>query len=254
MNQLNLNNGDGYVLRYEIVKNALREKNAGEISYCARVHASVKSLRELAETMVREGSKYKSSEIFAILQDFTDLTIRLLQEGYAVNVGSLVRFRPSIRGKFTSENDTFTRGVHRIIVRSATGSILRNVAASTTVERISATTSQPQISIVYNSITGKANTVCSNGTLSIQGVHLAWNRENPEEGFFVTLDGATQQCEVLHVNEADTHALLKLPHELQEGNSITLSFRTRTATENGLFTTTYSTPLQYESIELSASE
>ena len=203
--------------------------------------------------MVREGSKYKSSEIFAILQDFTDLTIRLLQEGYAVNVGSLVRFRPSIRGKFTSENDTFTRGVHRIIVRSATGSILRNVAASTTVERISAT-SHPQIRLVYNSITGKANTVCSNGTLSIQGVHLAWNRENSEEGFFVTLDGATQQCEVLHVNEADTHALLKLPHALQEGDSITLSFRTRTATENGLVTTTYSTPLQYEPIELSASE
>ena len=119
MSSLTAKNNPGHALRYEVVRNALYEKNRGERSYFARVHAEVKSLRELAETMVREGSKYKATEIFAILQDFTDLTIRLLQEGYAINVGSLVRFRPSIRGKFTSEEDVFTRGVHQIVVTSA---------------------------------------------------------------------------------------------------------------------------------------
>lgn len=246
MNQLNIENGSRCALRYEVIKNALREKNAGEISYCARVYTTVKSLREIAETMVHEGSKYKAIELFAILQDFTDITTRLLQEGYAVNVGSLVRFRPSIQGKFTSEDDAFTRGRHRIVIRSSTGSILRDVAASATVERINKGETPPKLLNVFNCVTGTLNTVCSTGTLTISGKRLSWNPENPDEGFFTTLDDDTQRCELLHVNEEQTCAFIKIPHTLQEGDQITLTFRTRQVLNGPLRNIPYPDPLTYE--------
>lgn len=70
MATLNVENGDSAAIRYDVVKNALLEKSKGEVSYFARVHANTKSLREVAETMVREGSKYSAYEVYCILESF----------------------------------------------------------------------------------------------------------------------------------------------------------------------------------------
>lgn len=246
MSSLTAKNNPGHALRYEVVRNALYEKNRGERSYFARVHAEVKSLRELAETMVREGSKYKATEIFAILQDFTDLTIRLLQEGYAINVGSLVRFRPSIRGKFTSEEDVFTRGVHQIVVTSATGSVLRNIAANTVVERVNKSDTLPKLAAIHNTTTGRLNTLCHTKLLTVLGKRLTWDIDNPNEGFFATLGNDSRRCEVLHVNKLKTNVLIKVPQDFQVGDQFSISFHTQLTETDPHLNIPYPAPLTYE--------
>lgn len=246
MSSLNAKNNPCYALRYEIVRNALHKKNFGETTYFARVHAEVKSLRELTETMVREGSKYKASEIFAILQDFTNLTIRLLQEGYAINVGSLVRFRPSIRGKFTSEEDVFTRGIHRIVVASATGSVLRNVAADALVERVNKSDTLPKLSTIHNATTGRMNTLSHTKLLTVLGKRLTWDIDDPNEGFFATLGNDSRRCEVLHANKQKTNVLIKVPQDLQVGDQISITFRTQLTETDPHLNIPYPTLLTYE--------
>lgn len=158
---LNIDNGDSSAIRYNLAKNAILEKSKGELSYYARVVANTKSLREVAETMVREGLKYSAYEVYCVLEFFTDVVTRLLKEGCAVNVGSLVRFRPRIQGKFASETDSFKRGVHRILVGASVGSALRNVAAAAPVSRVSAAVALPELLAVYNGATGHQDMVMS---------------------------------------------------------------------------------------------
>lgn len=228
---LNIENGDTSAIRYDLVKNALLEKNKGEESYYARVYTTTKSLKAVAETMVREGLKYSPYEIYCILEAFTDVVTRLLQEGYAVNMGSLVRFRPSIQGRFNTEQEGFNRGDHRIVVRASVGASLRNVAASASVARISATWI-PELQCIYNGMTGEENTVTPEGNLVISGTRLKWNISAADEGFFAIVDGDEQRCTVLTTDKTNETIFVLLPHTMVEGGVAEITFRTR-ITPNG---------------------
>jgi hypothetical protein len=224
---LHIENGEQNAIRYDLSKNALVEKNKGERSYYARVYTTTKSLKTVAEAMVREGLKYSQYEIYCILEAFTDVVTRLLKEGYAVNMGSLVRFRPSIQGSFKTEQDGFTRGDHRIVVRASVGSSLRNVAASAAVARISAAWT-PEIHEIHNGMTGEENTVAPDGSLVITGTRLKWNTSAADEGFFANLDGDELRCTVMSTDTTNNTIFILLPHTLVEGQAVELTFRTRT--------------------------
>ncbi|MBQ9693298.1 MAG: hypothetical protein IJV69_00885 [Kiritimatiellae bacterium] len=246
MGTLNVENGDTNAIRYDVIRNAAQEKLTGESAYCARVYAPTKSLREVAETMVREGSKYSAHEVYSILESFAAVVTRLLQEGSAVNVGSLVRFRPSIVGKFSSEDESFARGTHRIKVRASVGSALRDVAASAAVTRISQAVPLPTLTAVYNGLSGTPNTVCSEATMIITGTSLIWNEEAEDEGFFANLEGLDTRCQVIKTSAKNDTAIVLMPHALSEGNEVELSFRTRHTTSGNLALIIYSEMLQYE--------
>ena len=246
MATLNVENGDSAAIRYDVVKNALLEKSKGEVSYFARVHANTKSLREVAETMVREGSKYSAYEVYCILESFATVVTRLLQEGNAVNVGSLVRFRPSIQGKFEGEGDSFQRGTHRILVRASIGSALRNVAAGATVTRVAAALPLPELLAVFNGATGNPDKVSNEMAFIVQGAHLAYDVDAADEGFFANLDGQTLRCPVVVMNDEDTNVVLMMPHQLAPGNEVELTFRTRHTTSGGLAIISYAKALTCE--------
>jgi hypothetical protein len=230
---LNIDNGDSSAIRYNLAKNAILEKSKGELSYYARVVANTKSLSEVAETTVREGSKYSEYEVYCVLEFFTDVVTRLLKEGCAVNVGSLVRFRPRIQGKFASETDSFKRGVHRILVGASVGSALRNVAAAAPVSRVSAAVALPELLAVYNGATGHQDKVSNESTFIVKGANMVYDVNAADEGFFVNLDGQELRCTVILMDEKHANAVLLMPHQIAPGNEVALSFRTRHTTSGG---------------------
>ena len=230
---LNIDNGDSSAIRYNLAKNAILEKSKGELSYYARVVANTKSLREVAETMVREGSKYSAYEVYCVLEFFTEVVTRLLKEGCAVNVGSLVRFRPRIQGKFASETDSFKRGVHRILVGASVGSALRNVAAAAPVSRVSAAVALPELLAVYNGATGHQDKVSNESTFIVKGANMVYDVNAADEGLFVNLDGQEPRCTVILMDEKPANAVLLMPHQIAPGNEVALSFRTRHTTSGG---------------------
>lgn len=227
MQMLNIDHGDSVGIRYAVVKNHAQSKVKAQDVYNARVVANVKSLREVADAMVREGCKYEAAEVLSILEKFATVTARLLQEGNAVNVGSLVRFRPSIQGKFEAENGVFERGTHRILVRATIGSALRNVAGAASVIRVTPALPLPELLEVFNGATGNADCISNEMTFTVRGKAFEYDEDAADEGFFLNLDGQELRCPVITMDASKEHVLLMVPHQVAPGNELELSFRTR---------------------------
>jgi hypothetical protein len=245
MTILNANNGDAAAVRYDVVKNCAQSKTLGRDVFCSRTSTRVKSLAEVADTMVREGSKYEANEVVAILEKFAKVTTRLLQEGYAVNVGSLVRFRPSIRGKFETVDEAFSKAKHRIVVRASVGSALRNVAATASVQRITAIP-LPEITTVYNGLTGTLATLDTEGPLVVLGKRFTWDATAEDEGFFTEVNEVRQPCEIFSIDTARTSVFMNTSAVMGEGIQATLYFATRNTANGELATIRYALPLAYE--------
>ena len=245
MTILNANNGDAAAVRYDVVKNCAQSKTLGRDVFCSRTSTRVKSLAEVADTMVREGSKYEANEVVAILEKFAKVTTRLLQEGYAVNVGSLVRFRPSIRGKFETVDEAFSKAKHRIVVRASVGSALRNVAATASVQRITVIP-LPEITTVYNGLTGSLATLDTEGPLVVLGKRFTWDATAEDEGFFTEVNGVRQPCEIFSIDTARTSVFMNTSAVMGEGIQATLYFATRNTATGELATIRYALPLAYE--------
>ena len=246
MQMVNADNGDAVGIRYEVVKNHAQSKVAAKNVYNARVVASVKSLREVADAMVLEGCKYETAEVLAILEKFATVTARLLQKGNAVNVGSLVRFRPSIQGKFEDEGDSFQRGTHRILVRACIGSALRNIASTASAMRVTPALPMPELLAVFNGATGNEDKVSNEATFAVRGKALVYDKDAADEGFFLNLDGQDLRCPVVTIDEAACNVMLMVPHQVAPGNELELTFRTRHTSNGSLAVVGYPTSLTCE--------
>ena len=246
MQMVNADNGDGVGIRYEVVKNHARSKLEAKEVYNAHVVANVKSLREVADAMVLEGCKYETAEVLAILEKFAQVTARLLQKGHAVNVGSLVRFRPSIQGKFDAENDVFQRGAHRILVRACIGSALRDVAATANVMRVTPALPLPELLEVFNGATGNADCISNEMTFTVRGKAFVYDKDAADEGFFLNMDGQELRCPVIALDDGAGHALLMVPHQVAPGNELELTFRTRHTANGAMAIVGYPKPLVCE--------
>ena len=246
MQMLNADNGDAVGIRYEVVKNHAQSKLKSVDVYNARVVAGVKSLREVADAMVLEGCKYETAEVLAILEKFAQVTARLLQKGNAVNVGSLVRFRPSIQGKFADEGDSFQRGTHRILVRACIGSALRNIAATASAMRVTPALPMPELLAVYNGATGNENMVSNEATFAVRGKALVYDKDAADEGFFLNLDGQDLRCPVVTIDDTACNVMLMVPHQVAPGNELELTFRTRHTSNGSLAIVGYTTTLTCE--------
>lgn len=245
-------NGATAAIRYEVVKNYSQSKLLGRDVYCSKVQATPLSLATVADTMVREGCKYETNEVVSILEKFATVATRLLQEGNAINLGSLVRFRPSIRGKFESIDEAFSKDKHRIVVTASVGSALRNVASTAAVSRIT-TIPLPEINIAYNGLTGEPNTVASQGPLIVMGKHFIWNDAAEDEGFFTDAAGEYRACELTSLDAARQTAFLHIAHEIPEGTIVKLYFSTRNTSNGERAVIDYDLPITCEAYANAAS-
>ena len=243
MAEVNYNAGTASAIRYDIVKNHAAQDQDGNPIYNARVSAPAKSLRDVAATMEREGSKYRASEIYQILEHFTAVATHLVEEGNAVNVGSLFHIRPSIRGTFSGEDDAFQRGKQNIRITTTVGANLRNMAVNAKVERIGQMLSAEILGVV-NSKTQKANTLCPAGSLNISGKRLMYNAEAEDEGVFVTVSGKSYRGTQIALSP--TLLVVAFPEcNIGEGETATLSLKSRAYTPE-LHETVYGTQVAYE--------
>jgi hypothetical protein len=119
-------------IRYRLVETPI--KKDGRVCYAARAVVRPMGLAQIAEQMVREGSKYAEHEIVGIAEQMMDVIIYQLRSGYSVNFGSVMRFRPSIKGRFESKEDTFDLKEHQLRVAVSAGSRLRNALDGVAVE------------------------------------------------------------------------------------------------------------------------
>ena len=218
---INVDSGSNYeAIQYTVVRNPALSKLKGTDCYNARITAPAMSLRQIAETLANEGSKYSPAEVTAILEHAAEVIARAVKTGRAVNFGALVRFRPSIRGTFDSPNDQYQAGKQKIVVTASIGSALRNVAADAPTMKIGAS-SLPKITDVYNGITGSADTLCRHGDLIVQGTNLDWV-EGEGAGFYLEVEGEPYKCTPFNVSKDKKTVFLHTDAEVIEDETARL--------------------------------
>ena len=77
-------------VRYRLVETPIQKE--GKACYAARAVVRTTSLRQIAEQMVREGSKYAEHEILGIAEQMIGVIIDRLRDGDSVNFGSIMRY------------------------------------------------------------------------------------------------------------------------------------------------------------------
>lgn len=123
-------------VQYHLVK--MKNQKEGTERYAARTISRSSNLKTIAEQMVNEGSKYSEYEILGIAEHLIKVIIEELREGKSVNFGSVMHFRPSIKGVFTDKEETFDAAKHKVCVAVSAGSQLRNVLKDVPVELLKA--------------------------------------------------------------------------------------------------------------------
>ena len=249
MAEVNYNAGVASAIRYDVVKNHAAKDARGNPIFNARVTAPAKSLKDVAETMAREGSKYRASEIYQILEHFTSVATNLVEDGNAVNVGSLFHIRPSIRGTFAGEDDAFQRSKQRIQIRTTVGANLRNAAVNAKVQRIGQVM-VAEILTVTNAITQKENTLCPNGSLALKGKRLLFDTMAEDEGVFITVSGKAYKGKTLLVTK-DAVMVEFADCAIGEGEMGSLVLKSRSYTPT-LHESAYATQVSYEAKPMAA--
>jgi hypothetical protein len=127
---------DGCKVQYRVC--AVPNPKGGHACYAGRAVMKKASLRTIAEQMEREGSKYAQYEILGIAEQMIDVIIDRLRHGETVDFGSMMRIRPSVKGRFESETDEFDTKRHVLEVVVTAGAQLRSALEGVAAEKVDA--------------------------------------------------------------------------------------------------------------------
>ena len=119
-------------IRYRLVETPIRKDE--KPCYAARVIVDPMSLRQIAAQMVREGSKYAEHEIVGMAEQMIDVIMHQLRNGRSVNFGSVMRFRPSIKGCFHAKDEPFNPKVHQLRLAVSAGRLMKHALEGVAVE------------------------------------------------------------------------------------------------------------------------
>lgn len=124
-------------IRYTLQPIPPKARNAGNKQrYAAHALIRTSTFNSIAQQMVREGSKYSAAEIVAIMTQMMDTIAYRLANGESVNLGSMVRLRPAIRGTFETEHSPFNPKEHQLVVTATIGNQLRKIVQSAKTEQV----------------------------------------------------------------------------------------------------------------------
>ncbi len=229
MDSLQLNLGSASrPIQYQVHRNAAASKNLGQDVFSARVVTSeTVSLAEIAKTMVANGSPYGETHIVSVLTDMANTCTALLCGGRAVDLGGLVRLRPSIRGTFESEEATVGPG-HTLRVKASVGSKLRGIVSGCATQKIvRPTVALAALDSVHNVLDGSPGTLCSKGLFFVQGRGLLWDNTKDDEGFVLNLLGVETKCPVVSGDPAGKALVLRTTQTMEVGDTPELWFYRR---------------------------
>lgn len=186
-------------------------------AYAARAYIRSCGLMAIAEQMKREGSKYDPHEVVSILQQFFDVVIDRLKQGYSVNVGSMLHFRPSIKGSFAEKDEAFNSAKHQILVSVNEGRRLREALLNERAELVEMQV-RPELTMV------DVNMESSGAFLHVKGYHLYDSEGNAR--WFVRVNKKVTEIAPLFVKKNGREAMLSLPiAKYPKGTTISLLLR-----------------------------
>jgi hypothetical protein len=170
--------------------------------------------KELFEYMTRIGAAITPAEARANYEEIINTFEYFLKQGYGINT-EFIHIRPVIPGLFKNDEDRFDYERHKIKFSTQLGKRYNRTADDVKVEKVEATNNLP-LPVTFEDIASATvnNMMTPNGVVSLRGIRLNFNQEDPLQGVFL-IDSRKNEYRVERIiSHNGTHIVFQLPKEL----------------------------------------
>lgn len=159
------------------------------------------TMEDVIERMMAFGSVLNKADATAAVNNFFTVIDSYLLDGYNVNIRG-GNYKPTIKGVFTSETDSFNPSRHQIEVSISAGSQLRRVMQQAHPQKLETIEVQPNLLAYVDIVSGQRNSTLTPGGMGqLVGYRLKFDAADPAQGiFFIAADGTASRVEHIGKN------------------------------------------------------
>lgn len=151
-----------------------------------------KTQEDVINLMISRGSTVTKAEALSVLEEYTIALLQLLKDGYAINT-PVFNLSPSVKGVFTSPDQSFNSSVHSVKINITTGARLREIGKQVIVEKVKGASPQPDIEYLDDLGSGTRNEELTPGNIAqVRGSRLKFDPADPAQGIFLIAAGGAE--------------------------------------------------------------
>lgn len=170
-------------LKYALFENHLTD-DPSDYMAVVQLQAS-KSQEDVIDLMIGRGSTVTKAEALSVLEEYAAAIEQLLREGQALNT-PLFNLSPTIKGVFTSEDESYNAATHTVKINVTPGKRLKQVANEIEVQRVAGGSPQPDLLYVDDLGSGTRNEQLTPGNIArLKGSRLKFDPTDPLQGIFL---------------------------------------------------------------------
>ena len=191
------------MLDYSLHENLLTERTD---DFIAQTHIKkVYNKEQFIDLMLQRGTLVTKTDAVAVFNNIEETAAYIVSEGDGINL-PLFNVGFSLSGIFDGAMDSYDPRRHRLHANITKGKVLRNAESEVKLSKINASSPQPLILEVTDSVTGRVDEVLtSGGAVEINGVHIKIAGDNAACGlYFVNEDGAETKAVTVIQNKPAT--------------------------------------------------
>ena len=191
------------MLDYSLHENQLTERTD---DFTAQTHVKkVYNKEQFIELMLQRGTLMTKTDALAVLNNIEETAAYIVGNGDGINL-PLFNIGFSLSGVFDGATDSYDPKRHRLHANISKGTVLRNAESEVKLTKINASSPQPQILEVKDSVTGKVDEVLTaGGAVEINGVNIKIAGDNAACGlYFVDENGAETKAVTVIQNKPAT--------------------------------------------------
>jgi hypothetical protein len=180
----------------------------------------VLSREDLAKRMANKNTAFSAADITGMFALMQTCIIEAIEEGYAVD-GVMGMLKYSIQGSFDSIEDNFDHSRHTVKANVNLYDEFLDAVKNIQVEKVTATVSGPQITIVKDGTDQEAeyDTLKSGGIAKIIGDNLkVISGESNGQGIFFIANDGTETIANLVIDNNPSRLTIVVPETLAAGN------------------------------------
>ena len=170
-------------LKYALFENHLTD-DPSDYMAVVQLQAS-KSQEDVIDLMIGRGSTVTKAEALSVLEEYAAAIEQLLREGQALNT-PLFNLSPTIKGVFTSEDESYNAATHTVKINVTPGKRLKQVANEIEVQRVAGVSPQPDLLYVDDLGSGTRSEQLTPGNIArLKGSRLKFDPTDPLQGIFL---------------------------------------------------------------------
>jgi len=212
------------MLKYGLFKNHLTIDPDDYVAIPQDVES--KTEEDILKEMVVPGG-VTTTQAQAVFTARREAISKFLEQGYAVQT-DYSELKPGIKGVFNSDEESFTNGKHTVAISSSSRKVLKNIANSIKVEKVSVIERSPIIMKFIDTSTQRENEIITPGMVGeLKGGYLKCDTADETQGVFIILpDNTALRC-TNYLHNTASKLMFYIPNTLSANDEINIEVRNK---------------------------